>query len=377
MIYIFVIILLLVSIIRHDINGKPYNKYIANFYPILFAMLAGLSYRMGIDCIRYEMYYEEISFNSLVFDTFAKEPGYQIFTSTCKLLHLPWYIVHTIICMFVNVSIASFLKKYSCRSYFTSLFIYFFLFYYLFNFEILRQSIAMALILRYISINGVNSRKGYYFTVLFAFTFHYVAIVAVLIPLFVRIQWNAKKCILALSFVCIIGNIIALKFGDFLRILEIIYSGLGRYAIYSDNEDYTLKLNLFGQIQVLFLQILPFIIPLLFSQKRYLSNNNAITLLYAIFVMLGTYVSILNRISYVFSIPAIVLLSNYLILYRTKLYRLFRSFIIIMLLIYCYQFYCLKDKYDFAGFQKLYPYTSILDKSAVYDREVWLDNYIY
>lgn len=377
MVYLILIILLLVSIYRHDIHKKPFNKFLVIFYPIIFALLAGLSYRMGVDCIRYEAKYEYISFSNLDFDYLSQEPGYLIFICICKYLHLPWFMVHTIICLFLNLSISTFFKRFAYHSYFTCLLIYAFLFYYLFNFEILRQSISMSILLLYFAKNGINIRKGYFATVLFASVFHYVAIIAFIIPLIIRVKWNVKKSIFVLFSVIIVGNIIALRFGDFLRVLESLYSGLGRYnEMYADSETYTSRLNIFGQIQVLFLQILPFMIPLVFCLKVKSSNNgiNILVLCYCIFILLGTYVSILNRISYFFSIPAIVLLCNYLVTIKNK----FTSFPIVMLLIMnIYVFYNLTDGYDFKNIQKLHPYTSVIDKSVDYDREVWIDRVVY
>ena len=380
MIYLFVIILLLISIIQHDINGKPYGKFLANFYPILFALIAGLSYRMGVDCIRYENSYESLAFSNLEFDPLAQEPGYLVFVCLCKSISLPWFVAHTIVCLFVNISVSVFFQKYSKQSYFTCLLIYAFLFYYLFNFEILRQSIAMSIILLYLSKNDIRFSTKYFANVLIAFTFHYVAISALSLPLLLRIKWNWKRLLTTFIIIIIIGNIIALKFGDFLALLELLYSGLGRYnEMYSDSETYTSRLNLFGQIQIIFLQIIPFFIPLIFFLQKKIGNNVlcAITIFYGLLVLLGTYVSILSRISYLFSIPAVSLLSNYMIRFRLNSNIIPRCIVGMMFIMNVYVFYNQEDGYDFKNIQKLQPYSSVIDKEYIPERESWIDRIVY
>lgn len=380
MIYFLFLLFLVVSIYRHDLRKKPYSKFLMYTYPIILALIAGLSYRMGVDCIRYENSYENLSFSNLEFDVLAQEPGYLVFVCFCKYIRLPWFVVHTMICLFVNISVSRFLQKYSKQSYFTSLVIYAFLYYYLFNFEILRQSIAMSIILLYLSKNDSCLGKEYFTYVLIAFTFHYVAIAAFILPLFLRIKWNMKRLLTTYIITIIVGNIITLKFGDFLALLEVLYFGFGRYKeMYSDSETYTSRLNLFGQIQVIFLQIIPFLLPLIFFLKKKIGNNIlcVITILYGLFVLFGTYVSILSRISYLFSIPAVSLLSNYMVRFRMNSNIISRCIVGTMLTMNVYVFYNQEDGYDFKNIQKLQPYSSVIDKEYIPERESWIDRIVY
>ena len=151
MIYLFIVIVLLLCISTYDVYGNMRYKY-TSFYLIvfLFIFLNIFSCRIGGDMSVYTYrwnnvyrsifainYLDEIDLRS------QERPGWILLTSFLKGICDNFIILKIFLSFWVNLIVAHFIKS-NTKFIFSALLIYFIVSYFNYNFEILRESIAIS-----------------------------------------------------------------------------------------------------------------------------------------------------------------------------------------------------------------------------------------
>lgn len=305
MIYFFIIAVLFFFIYLYDIGIFGIGKiYAITFILMLLVLTAGLSYRVGIDAMRYseDFVYEPNLFELSTFD-FAEsksDPLWIFFSSIFRTMSDNFMYLHLVHAIIINSCIFYFIYKYSTKP-FTCITIYFLSFYLFFNFETLRESLAVAVFL--FSYKSLRDKKWlkYYTISIIVFFIHSSASFVFFIPLLIRIM-QIKNWI---PIVLIGGGIFILG----RNINEIVLNVLPMLSL---NERMLYKLGVYfgrdeiGVSVVVLLKNVVLPITVLAFDKFILKSKSEFTPVTKLFLLLGV-------VSMV--IPVVDRLLNYLIVF--------------------------------------------------------------
>lgn len=288
MIYIFVLLLLLYLSFRYDICGK--TKYRANWYLailIIYILIAGLRYRLGIDTPRYMYHfyhdYPTVSKFSLEDYYIGKDPFYVFLNSVVISLGGRFYIVQLIESAFVNILVLNYIKKHS-EYIFTCALFYFLLLYTGIMMEAMRASFSIAICLY---ANDYMQKKKWvkgYSLLLMATMFHAQTLALYVLPLFLFLRFN-KLGIIMLFLAYVGGSILQQSIGDYVFLLEGNDHLENKVSGYAEDDNYgenNKNLNYF--IVNVFLPIVYSLFSLWYSKRH--SKNESLKMLEP-YVMLG------------------------------------------------------------------------------------------
>ena len=223
---------------------------------IIFILIAGLRYRLGIDTIAYEYMYSSFpslnSFFEFDFDSLRYGRGFLFIVALCKSIscdYILFQIVHAII---INSISFYFFYKYS-KNIFFSILLYFFICFFPYNFEVLRESCAVVILLFGWKYFLSNSWIKYYSLSIIAYLFHPSGIIMFILPIFYlpifKPFFTIGKYQIGISIILffILGS---LNIFEFMKIFEV--DTLQKYADLYEQSDYaeSLKLNILGIIDV-------------------------------------------------------------------------------------------------------------------------------
>lgn len=378
MIYLLVFTYIIILIYNYDIRGKRQGKTIHyGFLFLLFVLIAGLSYRIGIDPIRYEDHFNKdfingISFQDLFngYDSSAgSEPLWFLLNWIFYELFGEFTALRIVLALFVNGVIFFFVKKYS-PAVFTSIFLYAIILYVQLNFEVLRESVAVCFfIIAYDKL--ISKDKGlikYYLWLIPAFFFHRFAFIAVLFPMFSIIKLNKTYMIVLIAVMVIMPYVMSLIESAFnIQLFNLALSNRVE-GLVSDGTYGNTSLNIFGYIELFLLSLLPLLLVVGHSNH---DKFTSMALVYIVILLLksGAFV-ILYRINNYLCIPMVVALSCGV---NNAIYKkdfshchvalLKNSFVpIVALLIFILYF-----SITFASSEKsclYYPYSSVISKET-------------
>lgn len=288
MIYSIVLILLLFLSFHYDIKGKTKNRdkwYVIVL--IIFILLAGLRYRLGIDTHRY-LYYFYHDFPSI--DQFSLEdlqigedPLYVLLNSIVHSLGGRFYMVQLIQATFVNVLVMSYFKKH-CDYIFTCAFFYFSLSFVGLMMEIMRASFSIAICL-YANDYIMDKKwiKGYLLFFIATF-FHAQTLVLCVLPLLFFLRFN--KIGILFLIISYFGGILLLQtLGDYVFLLEGSEKVESKVSGYVDSDIYGENTNNIGYYIVSLLPMIAYPLFSLWYCKRF-SENDKLKVLEP-FIMLG------------------------------------------------------------------------------------------
>lgn len=184
MIYYFLIILLII------IFFKCFKRKTSLFLSFsLLALFAGLrKYTVGVDTLQfYEAFTNIGQTDDWTFSEFRYEYGFSLL---CKILYLIFKEPQSLIfvtSIFINFSVYTFIKNNS-KDYFLSTLLYIFLNYYFNYMNIMRQAIAIAILLLFYKFLKNKQYLFYLFGVIIAFFFHKTAIMGLVLILVIMIS---------------------------------------------------------------------------------------------------------------------------------------------------------------------------------------------
>lgn len=259
MIYLIIIVTIIILSYRYDYCKKETGKKVWIFALfIILICVSGLRYRLGTDSVRYETYYKTIPFlwelNDSYFLKMRFEPGFVLLMSFCRGITSDFTLFQFIHAIILNSAVFTFFYK-NTRHCFLGILFYCIILYIPLNFEVLRESLAIACFLFAWPYFKNNNLLGYYLLILLAISFHVGATICLFCPLFLLPGFNyvfsfGKRTF----FVCIIvlaaGFIINLLFFDMVKMLTFSATLADRATAYSKNELGGMTFNLAGALGV-------------------------------------------------------------------------------------------------------------------------------
>jgi hypothetical protein len=373
MIYLLIFIYLLILSFAYEIGnlkkGKNFNKF---FLFLILVGLAGFRYRVGGDTYFYMLYYDYLPNLSQIFSIdlgITKfQPLWLLLNAFSRSISPEFYVFQILHATIINSIIFYFFNK-NTRYFFTAILMYYLGFYGYFNFEILRESLAICIFL--LSINYFVERKWakYYLLSVVAFGFHFSAIILFVLPFLKRIPITFP----AITIIVILGillNSIFLNFINSLSISNGLLLSLDAYREY--------KYTLWGLLSIVLLWIIYPIIILKISTNLNIKNNLHTFLQF--YILIGSF-SLLFFIFFRFRNYFIPFLFLFLAEILHKLFRLksFKDFRIPVLLI-VFSFFTFIHTYSYftdtsdlvpksKWYSRWYPYNSIFDKRTDQTRE--------
>ena len=300
-IYLCVIFLLLIFIYLYDYRKKNSGdsfSFAITF--IFFVLIPGLSIDMGSDTLIYEEWFKDLP---VIFKFRASditwEPLFCIFMSLLKTISSNWIFAHVLLISFINIAIFSFCKKYVNNKY-TFLLLFFLLHYYEINFEPLRQSCAMVMIIWSFPYLQRKEYLKFYVLITIAVGFHYTALVCFVLPFLL----NSKLCSIKIVAVCIAvfaaSVLIRLYLGNLIDMLSYSF-GYTKYDSHLESDG----LNINGVIMTVVIKIMPVFAAMYVCQKKRIlkSDNvlNALAIMFVVFMVARTFVPIFERFTLMFS----------------------------------------------------------------------------
>lgn len=385
MTYLFLLLLILIGVYLYDIRGSKRNK-VEFFYFVVFllSITTGLSYRLGIDMTRYMESYNDYKslFRIDSFDyffSFQGEAPLWVFTASCfRTFGLPFCVFHLFQTLFVNSAVAFVIRKYADCS-FVALLLYIVTLFPTFNYEIMRESLAVATFLYAVPYLLRSQYIHYYCLAFIAFGFHLSAFVLFGVPL-IKIFPNNKFGL----FFGVISVLFILIFADIFRLNLLMLLDIDIFAdmalTYFSDEKYSTSLFSFVFMFNLFLYIL---LPS-FLFLKYLQNYDTkkiqlfrLVLLYIFVYCCTIAVPIFYRINNYFTIFFLIYLSGAITL-PSGIFTLSKNatrglgyILIFLFIIMKFRVFCLPlfEGNSLPSYLRYYPYSSIFTKELNKDRE--------
>ena len=319
MIYLFIFVYTLILSYYYDVKGRK-RGFEFHFWVLLLVMILvpGLSYRLGIDVIRYELAFnwylpnfeDYHFFNSQMFVA-GQEPIWLFLNVYVKHFLGEFFYVKLIVAIFVNGTIFWFLRKHS-PAFFFSILLYFAFPFFAFNFQVLRESLAVSFFLIALDniIDGKNDFVKYYLWLIPAIFCHHYAFLTLLVPLVFYLKPNLSFviiCIFVLVASPFINNLMNMFIGmDFFD--EGIADSMEGYL---NSEKYARSnLVLLSFINNLILNLVPFVLLLAYYKNRD-SRYMGLALSYLLLKLMNiVVVGLFYRFTNYLIVPMIVVLSS-------------------------------------------------------------------
>lgn len=307
--YFFVLALLFFLTFKYEYSGHlKHNKSAYLFVYVVFALMSGLRYRLGVDSVMYEELFKDFpTIDKYVwgyeYNGDANDIFWAIFNCLCKTIWDNWVCVQIVMGFFINGVIFWFIKKYSSRP-FLGVLLYFVTLWPLLTFEALREAMSVSFFIW--ALDGLYSGKGvrsYYVRVWPAVLFHTFGFLTLFFPLLKLIKPSKLT-----TFLTIVASVCVLYGGYLLSELLMPYIQLGsavgnKLTMYFDSDDYGTNMWSIGGVLAIALgYIIPLSLMAIIVSK---SKNEAIKWLfpYLIFMLLVSLFKI--------SLPVFYRLFNY------------------------------------------------------------------
>lgn len=307
MFYIIIgIVILLLSFYYDFTNGKQKNQ-VFWFYTVLLTLILipALRYRVGGDTISYMSEYENMPslLNFNIYNNFVEsryQPLWVLFVAILKSISSSFVLLQIVHAIIVNTIIFFVLKKY-CRFIFMAIFLYYIYAYFKFNFEILREALAICVI--GLSFDSCIKKKWwkYYIYVTIAFLFHDSSMIMFFIPFLYGRKINIFNSMLIFG----VGIIIFFNsylFFEYFRSLGLMSDDflLRSYIYIESNKGFTIQ-------GVLFYISIHIIFPLIIY---YIGNNNGVRTVFDNFLFPYIFIGVVASF-----IPGLYRFANYQILF--------------------------------------------------------------
>lgn len=393
MIYFLILALILMLIYHYDYQCHNIGRKLSYFSVlVIFILVSGLRYRIGIDSVVYEYAYKDLPNISQLF-TFDYSStrfgiGYLLLNAVARSISDEFVALQFIHALFVNAIIFYFFYRNS-KHIFTSILFYYIFLYTNYNFEILRESCAIAVFLLAWPFCVKKKWFKYYLISVIAILFHPSAAITLIVPLiflpgirkFFQINSFTPWIIIALFG---IGQIIAAKFFDWIRLMDI--ASMDSYANTYENSHYAegRNLNIIGMI-AFFISTLfyPLFLGWLIKIKKIKVSIPHFKLVIGM-VLVFVYISTLKQSLYIlyrflnYFYPFLILflsdiIFSYLDIFKQKIKFSFGVWILFFLPIITISLTQYKEDTEVAGIKKYsryYPYETVIFKDTDPKREM-------
>lgn len=340
---------------------------------VILVCLAGFRYKVGGDTHRYMLVHDVMPPLNDLFEVDLGleklQPLWLLLSSIAKTVDKEFYVLQLMHALIVNSIIFLFIKS-NTKYIFTAILLYCIAVYPFFNFEILRESLAVCMFLLSIKYYKENRWAGYYFYVSLAFLFHFSAFFLFFLPL-VR---HAKYKIFLISFVFIV-SIFANSTIPFL-----LQSTSGLPSIFSSAFVYAeYNYSIFG-LASLFVLYVAYPAVVFYVSRHMNIDSPVLRNLVVTAIWIGAVTPlyfILYRLLNYFTIIVIILVSEVINnISRLKAPSALKAFSVLILFVSLFSIYTFSYFGDTSAlakgtrwYSRWYPYYSIFDKVTDVDRE--------
>ena len=378
MLYIFIIVYCLFCIIQFDVREGKKTNYI--HYWLIFAILTVMSsiqYRMGADILtymtEYDYYNNDLSLNYL-FGFTTRRPLWVLSVILFKYSGFSFVVFKTAIAIFVNFVMAKFFYKRVKYKYFVLL-MYFLVLYFHFNFNILRNAIAICFFLLSYSYLEKNKYIPYILLNIIGLGFHEAIVLPAILSLafkFVNLEKNTRFIIGLLAVAGIAIPLLPSGIRDMLQLISVYYDVgvVGERAVgYLNKDSYSdFSLTIFGYLEWMIKLAFFFYIFLQYTKKKQNSSYLAPLTLYLILTIFNNALPILYRIAEFYT-PFYLICITYVV-QNDKIAKISipKTMIMLLMVFYVHTFFLFLGGKDKELYQ-YYPYTSIIDHQTVPERE--------
>ncbi|MBD3614984.1 MAG: EpsG family protein [Gracilimonas sp.] len=367
MIYFIILALLFLLTIYYDFGNNNLGK-IPFFYLVLIMLicLSGFRYRVGGDTLMYMQTYGLLpTLNELddFQNPFAKlQPLWLLLVAFSKSISKEFFILQFMHAIILNSIIFGFIRKHT-RYIFTAVLFYYFGYYFYFNFEILRESLAIAIFI--LSLDYLFQKKWfkYYLLSIVGLLFHFSAIILFFIPLIVKFRLRTLSYIL----IFVLGYLLNPFFISSLKSLAGSNALLISIFTYLDY-NYTI----YGLLSLLVLNL---IYPLFirYVNESYLKIKSQLNPLLNVYIFIGAITPMFyifyRFANYLLPVFFLILANCFVVVVMKKTKH--NSKIIMLILILCSVSFIHTKKYfsdtseyvnNSRWYSRWYPYHSIFDK---------------
>lgn len=365
--------------LRYDINGKTrYRNECFYAMLVIFILIAGLRYRLGVDTTRYltRFYYETPELHELTWDDFelGADPLYTFLNSVVLTLGGKFYVVQLLHATFVNTLFFKYIKKHT-DAIFTSIFIYFIWQYALINMEEMRAS--MSLVICLFANDYMLEKKWIKAMLLYAIgcLFHSSTILVMVMPLFFFLRFN----IFGISFLAaaLVGGFVIQSFVvDYIEMIELSDTLDNKIESYVDDESYMESgKNIKGIIVLLFpygYSILSLMLVKTGKIESRLSKLEPLVIIFMFFAIFSIGLPIAYRYYRFYAIYYIMFVAEFMIhLFKKQEPRIGQYVIYTKALAIMFPFFFLifKGRSTEKTWVRYHPYSSVFDQRLDQKRE--------
>lgn len=211
MTYLIIFLYILFLVYYYDYLGHTRNKKWAFWsVMIIFILLSGLRYHIGIDTFQYRMtwdrYPDITNFKWSDIEAFRRNPqverfhaGWIIYVMILQFFSKSFIFLQFTNAFLINFAVFRIIRKYS-NHIFTTVLIYAGTFTFIeYNFELMREAVAVSIFLLW-GFDAFVKRQWtkYYLTVLLAYTIHPSSLMMFAFPLIRNLNWSLRQYILYL-----------------------------------------------------------------------------------------------------------------------------------------------------------------------------------
>jgi len=348
------------------------------FLLLISTMIGGLSYRLGIDTLRFEDMYNTFNvyaqYNYEDFLLSCNEPIWYFLQMIIKKTGADFWVFRLAVLGFVNTTIFWFVKKYSPAVFF-SILVYFIYSYFAFNFQVTREAMAVAFSLIGLDCFLSNKRQGllwFLFWVTIAVFCHHFAFIAIVLPFATRIR-NGKWFIVVFIVSFLLSAFLQTFFSELGMLDENLAERMEDY-LKDEKQGYKSGISIIMLVKNLIMSVLPIYLCVLYSRTPKIKDDfYGITLAY---VMVGvltlTSLGIMYRLRNYLAVPMAISMGGFYfscIKGSIEKFKLFKINIIKLALLVWLFFAPLYTLFSSRLWPMYIPYSSVLFEKEDETRE--------
>lgn len=377
-VYIILFALIIFCVIKYDIKGKTNIKAKDAFFLCCFILsfVAGLRYHIGSDTANYIDYFEVVptlgDFFKVVNIQTLSQPLWYLLLSIIKTLFRDYLALQLIHSFVVNLLIGRFIYKLSKKP-FVTLLAYYCCCWWNFSFEIMRESLCVALYLTFLySYVENNSLKRFILSSIPLAFIHMFAFIPIILTIVIK---NIKyKYLLYFGFLATMLIFISLNSSLIMKLLLLSEgfvndSFVNRVTLYTEGDKYGFKS--ISALGYLFIIITSVIYPLVVSKSNILDENySKMLVLFAFVIILRMRLLIFVRICNYWEVILFVYAVNYIVANKKSILKLYVLMCFLYSMCLGINTFLTPQDFDHSKYDCRYvPYSSYIEKSVYPYRE--------
>lgn len=210
LVYLTVILVLVLGVWIFDVKKQSENKgFFLLICFFLMVMMSSFRYRVGGDSLAYEYYYEGMPDLSnyieyLDINPLSYQPLWLLLIAFCKSISTEFYFFQIVHALLFNIALFIFIRKHTKHVFSVLLLLFLSLMYIYYNFEIQRESLAIAVFL--FNIENLEKKRWlrYFILVTISFLFHISAFFLFFLPFLINLELTKRKLYILLLFAVVI-----------------------------------------------------------------------------------------------------------------------------------------------------------------------------